>query len=260
MWSFVVGKTDTNRDGRIDLSERESLFRFAELASVEQETTEDFIKVGRPFRKSDYFNPSLQQAGLPAPKETDMFLSFASHGYPYLSQRKDHEYAYQYYDQWNGGGWADFSEPPSNDTYCELVETCFDIEGQTSPPSDLLFKQIAFERPECGNCLIAALLRISGHKGFEAFLPPASPFVGDSDDSSAPGVSRVLPITRTWEEADFSLRSVLPRDTDLRQFCVRLLQRYPWTVVSITFRCSEKYKAYFLLPCGRVRSQPHLSR
>lgn len=233
IWSFIVAKMDTNRDGILDPSERRRMFDYLLQASIPggEEATTDFIPIVRPHRETtaDIIDPVLDHAGLNRPRETRYANSFASHGYAYLSNQRDSQYNYEDYDKWAGEGWAKFDYDAPDSTYCELKLSCFEVAQGSEATTDNIFKNFAFRRPECGNCLIAAGLRLSGKIGFEAFLPPSSSqyTVNHHDD-----VSHVLPITKTWQEADFSLREVVPKQADLRALCVRMLQRYPWVVVS----------------------------
>lgn len=69
---------------------------------------------------------------------------------------------------------------------------------------DATFKRIAFEKPQCGDCLISLLVGQSGEKGLEAFLPPAS-----SESSSTTGergveAQAIALDGRKWSEQDFS--------------------------------------------------------
>jgi 3-O-alpha-D-mannopyranosyl-alpha-D-mannopyranose xylosylphosphotransferase len=82
-----------------------------------------------------------------------------------------------------------------------------------------------------------ALVTSSGPLGLSAFFPPATASsktqglqTGEQPPTFLPPPH--LPLTPTWQEADFSLASVLKtttmpgEDVGLRAFCMRLLSRY----------------------------------
>lgn len=238
-----MGKSDTNGDGLLDEDEKLALIDYILQASVvkSEELESDRIAVGRPHRASpqDVVQPALDKAGLEQPKQTKYEATFATHGYAYLANVTEAEYEHQHYDQWNKGGWADFTGEAPNEVYCELPLSCFEAPG-IRPTTNDLFKQIAFEKTECGNCLTAALLKLSGKQGFEAFLP--SPSAASPSSQRPPqddGLAHLLPVTKSWQDSSFGLSDVVPRGQDLRTFCVRLLQRYAWVVVSWNARLPQ---------------------
>jgi hypothetical protein len=68
---------------------------------------------------------------------------------------------------------------PTNDKLCEIsVDRCFGVEFAKHDGKlwsvDEVFKRVAFEDVECGDCLILALVGKSGSRGISAFLPPSS--------------------------------------------------------------------------------------
>lgn len=104
-----------------------------------------------------------------------------------------------------------------------------------------VFKRISFGKPRCGDCIIIELLRQSGKKGFEAFLPP---LVSNSlvEDFSSPQVEIIgLSTTSTYHEANFTLEP-LPitsnhshqhhQQPSLRRRTLALIHRYSYTIAS----------------------------
>lgn len=131
--------------------------------------------------------------------------------------------------------WVDYASPgPSR--FCTLeVQRCFKISGSSDTPvlqdSTDLFKHIAFSQPTCGNCLMVALLGASGSKGLEAFLPPKEDLAfGGSQMSSPISDTPILPLSKSWRDADFTVQTNVPRDMTLRSFATRLLLRYSYVM------------------------------
>ncbi|KAJ9102336.1 hypothetical protein QFC21_002736 [Naganishia friedmannii] len=111
------------------------------------------------------------------------------------------------------------------------------LHGEAVSSADM-FKRVAFERYQCGDCLIMALVNKSGKRGLSAFLPDKKQILA-SPASSSMIVEQPphLPLTRSWETTDFSLYSVLKatpgtaeRDgqVKLRTWSLLLLSRYQY--------------------------------
>ena len=75
---------------------------------------------------------------------------------------------------------------------------------QSASSSDI-FRTVAFDRARCGDCIIQALIRASGSRGFGAFLPSPSRTLHVSPSKLA----RTLPLASDWRDVDFSLRGAL---------------------------------------------------
>ncbi|KLT42836.1 hypothetical protein CC85DRAFT_285184 [Cutaneotrichosporon oleaginosum] len=126
-------------------------------------------------------------------------------------------------------------EPSSNDK-CNLdLNKCFGSfwSEKTDIPAADMFKRLTFEEPQCGDCLIMALVSSSGPLGLSSFFPPADAIYVRPRGKAPPHLAPPhLPLTPTWEEADFSLASVMsttsmPREkVNLRHYTMRLLSRY----------------------------------
>lgn len=178
-------------------------------------------------------------------------------------------------------GWPDMSKNSGarRPYLCTLRrQECFgsSVAGKSM---DEVFKYVAFDNSDCGDCLAHALVYASGEKGLDAFLPRSIstassqsnvnkqydeeedlrhivleedldtaaearqsstkqqfPKIKTSNFASFTDIPPHLPMTATWEDTDFSLESVMrPFDiakTDLRTFCVRLIQRYSYALGS----------------------------
>ncbi|BEJ13631.1 hypothetical protein CspHIS471_0308050 [Cutaneotrichosporon sp. HIS471] len=97
-------------------------------------------------------------------------------------------------------------------------------------PSQDMFKRLAFVESQCGDCLIMALVSTSGYLGLSAIFP-LQDATYTRPRGTPPSVVPHLPLTPTWQEADFSLASVmansaLPGKVNLRHYTMRLLARY----------------------------------
>jgi len=79
-----------------------------------------------------------------------------------------------------------------------------------------------------------ALVTASGPLGLSAVFPPAKATFYNPETDNPPTVLPPphLPLTPTWEEADFSLASVMAdtaapgQEVNLREYCMYLLSRY----------------------------------
>jgi len=109
-----------------------------------------------------------------------------------------------------------------------------------------IFSHIAFSEPECGDCIISALVTASGERGLDAFLPR-------SDQVLQPEIRQrqrwersepMLPLVDRWQLGNFSVYNVVRPDQDqwdgaerevdgsvnLRQWSIKLLSRYAYVV------------------------------
>lgn len=98
-------------------------------------------------------------------------------------------------------------------------------------PAEDVFKRIAFERPQCGDCLIDALITASGERGLSAFLPSPDTIYQPTQfrkDQHGP----ILPLTKIWKSTNFSLQNVVHSETpiDLREWSLSLLGRYVYAI------------------------------
>lgn len=116
--------------------------------------------------------------------------------------------------------------------YC-LPDNYFTDTSSTYPAVDV-FKRIAFERPQCGDCLIDALITASGERGLSAFLPSSEiTFRPTSPDGQWNDIGPILPLTKQWHTTDFSLDQVITgeeQSVNLREWCTALLGRYVYSV------------------------------
>lgn len=133
-------------------------------------------------------------------------------------------------------------------TSCSIsLSKCFapDFLSSSTPyPAQEIFRNITFVHPECGDCLIDALVTASGTRGLSAFLPREMVYYPEPRDPAEWERSEpMLPLTSTWEGVDFSLDRVVRPGQDtwdgiepaedgavrLREWCIKLLSRYAYT-------------------------------
>lgn len=144
---------------------------------------------------------------------------------------------------------------------CFFAAYCLPDQFFTEPTlihsSEDVFTRLAFDRPQCGDCLIDALMTASGERGLEAFLPDSeatfTPSTSSEETGSLPRSGSgsgwdsgpILPLTNDWRTTNFSLHSVLSPSSpvssssdeeeegiNLRSWCLELLSRYVYTIGS----------------------------
>ncbi|OSX57791.1 hypothetical protein POSPLADRAFT_1067806 [Postia placenta MAD-698-R-SB12] len=100
-----------------------------------------------------------------------------------------------------------------------------------------VFRRIAFEAHECGDCVMSALVRASGTLGMSAFLPSEDRELRSAEFEDPPverSTSEIphLPLVQTWEEGDFSLQGVMgaAHEQNVRMWTLQLIQRYRYVI------------------------------
>ncbi|KAL7419077.1 Xanthine phosphoribosyltransferase 1 [Cryptotrichosporon argae] len=133
----------------------------------------------------------------------------------------------------------DGTDPAENDKCLFHLDRClgpFWARGE-DVDADTMFKRLAFMEPECGDCLIMALVTTSGPLGLSAFFPPADAMFRNAPLDPAKKYPKYLApphlaLTPTWHEANFSLPAVMARtalpdeEVELRWWSMKLLARY----------------------------------
>lgn len=116
-----------------------------------------------------------------------------------------------------------------------------------------VFRALTFEKPGCGDCLIDALINQSGERGMSAFFPTGDALYFPPKNQTKGMWERsepILPLTPTWQEADFSIEANVRTGQDawkgattrsdgavhLREWCVKLLSRYAYIYGESTFQ------------------------
>jgi 3-O-alpha-D-mannopyranosyl-alpha-D-mannopyranose xylosylphosphotransferase len=150
---------------------------------------------------------------------------------------------------------------PAGSTCTLSLSTCFPSDfftSSTSYSAQSIFRGIAFEHPECGDCIINALITASGDRGLAAILPEAEAvfFPPEKEPRMWERSEPMLPLTSHWEGSDFSLAEVVRNGQDawagispredggvrLREWCIKLLSRYAYTHGKSSFPSLATYK------------------
>lgn len=218
LWSYLVARIDEDEDGWIDEVEKLDLFNFLAIHPGNQlHTSDNSIAVSTPLRDVDYGH-YFQQAGLSVPLQTNYTFG-SSNGYAYVDGR---------YTPWGHSDWPDFTKTQSI-PFCSIDSHCLGLQPEEAVD---LFKRVTFEHRKCGDCLIVALLHLSGKTGFGAFLPPSR-----QDDPPLTISNRtvtVLPKSKNWRDVDFSLHTITGHleqsDESYQSFCIRLIHRYAYVI------------------------------
>ncbi|KAK8847626.1 hypothetical protein IAR55_005485 [Kwoniella newhampshirensis] len=123
------------------------------------------------------------------------------------------------------------------------MDKVFEQAGWEAPKATdflfYMFKRLTFQYPECGDCLIMALVTASGPLGLSAFFPAKGTTYKTAPLPEGRRYPKYLPpphlpLTPTWHEADFSLANVmsntaLPDEAvNLREYTMKLLSRYQY--------------------------------
>ncbi|KAJ7896082.1 hypothetical protein B0H14DRAFT_2431241 [Mycena olivaceomarginata] len=142
LYSFIMLRVDADADGVISPAERRTLTDGLESGKVPVTLREG--------GSAHWVELNLQRLGLDAPKQTG-YDWLSSDGYPLIRTVK----------------------PNPKDTFvqhCTLdIEECLPSSLSSSLE---VFRRVAFEKPDCGDCLIVHLIGRSGPVGLGAFLPP----------------------------------------------------------------------------------------
>lgn len=233
LWAFFYARSDLNQDGIYSNSERTKIFN---ILGWDFHTPS--IPVYAPSRSTlPSLNNAHLQAGLPLPLESR--IDFTSmDGYSHFLA--DSEFRFK------GATWPSWTMNSDNNPVCSInIRECFgpdfhDQEGEDEMREiDIggVFKRISFGLPRCGDCIIVELIRQSGRKGFEAFLPKL--ISSDLEDLSPPQVELVgLSTTSTYHEANFTLPHLPPSTNkshpppSLRRRTLALIHRYSYTIAT----------------------------
>lgn len=128
------------------------------------------------------------------------------------------------------------------------VRQCLPADFFTDRPlvAEDMFTHIAFAEPQCGDCLVKALVTASGARGLEAVLPRRDQTVIPENRGRArwERSEPMLPLTDSWEAGNFSVYSLVRSGQDqwagtatstdgsvnLRQWSIKLLSRYAYVL------------------------------
>ncbi|CAG8718616.1 13148_t:CDS:2 [Gigaspora margarita] len=152
--SFLIWKMDKNHNGHWELSERKEILKTLgtdEVHRIERKTLNDYTK-------------TLNDANLFHPYETSYSWS-SMDGYPIWDSKPDFYY-----------------------TKCNIdFDLCFGKDfmdnNNNSVPINKIFRMLAFDKYQCGDCIITRVLSLSGELGLEAFLPKPSPSIVERNNN-----------------------------------------------------------------------------
>ncbi|WWD21565.1 hypothetical protein CI109_106051 [Kwoniella shandongensis] len=173
-----------------------------------------------------------------------------------------------------------FDESEPDKTCAFDLSTClpggFLNSSKTSSASDM-FKHLAFAQPQCEDCLIRALVKASGARGLDAFLPSSKQVFyppEEHGDEKWRRTEPILPLVSSWSEGDFSLAANVRKGQDvwegtearadggveLRRWCIKLLSRYNYVWAETPSRFSPIHSTTQLsMALNQVEHTPELA-
>ncbi|KAJ6516459.1 hypothetical protein C8R45DRAFT_960203 [Mycena sanguinolenta] len=164
LYSFIMLRADADADGVLSTTERSTLIDGLESGK---------IPVALRDSSAHSVELNLRRTGFEAPKQSE-YTWFSSDGYPLIDTVRT-------------------NAKDNSAQHCTIrAEECFP-SGLSSSLD--VFKRVAFEQPECGDCLIVHLISRSGKAGLDAFLPPVN-----APRASAP---QAPSLANTWRDATF---------------------------------------------------------
>ncbi|KAF7969529.1 hypothetical protein HWV62_26969, partial [Athelia sp. TMB] len=217
------------------------------LRDMGYEGRERVLLVREPVRAALSAEGVLVEAGLGGPQATHYSFTAAHSGYAYAwfagrpvlrppgaaglrmgAGKKVGSAGAEYVAGRPAGSWPSYTDTKEGELACVLdIEECFGpgFLGPGPVSVEETMKRVAFERPQCGDCVISRLLALSGPRGLSAFLPPARPAADAQWEAAlARGEVRVaLDSAPRWADARF------PNEGG-RARALQLLQRYAYSL------------------------------
>lgn len=229
LWSFLVARSDRDSSGEYSTDERRALLE--EIGFTSQMSNSTLLVVPEPLRLPiDEIEVMLTKAGLGAPLATH--YSFTSHesgyayswvkGRPVLTQSGSYVIINKMFPRPANHGWPHYRPGDNKDDQIACTLDPLDCFGDAfiSNGGDVsvqdMFKRIAFEKPQCGDCVISILLGASGLTGMSAFLP-------QSYLNTRPSERVALSMSKNWTDAEYDTRGGRAR-------AISLLQRYSYVL------------------------------
>ncbi|KAG9295332.1 hypothetical protein G9A89_013361 [Geosiphon pyriformis] len=204
--SFFYYRMDTNQNGYLEWEEREKI-----IALIGNQTVTGVIR--RTLRDS---KKVFKRSGIKYSGKTRYSWS-AMDGYPYhVTVEKgifmDYEKAFFKPDN---------NSPEARECTLEFAD-CFGSEFNDPNVErveiDRVFKNVAFKKLECGDCLIHRLVGLSGKRGLKAFLPPENTIIKPKNHSDS----------YNWLVKNET--SIDKSSNQLRNHAISQLLRYTYTI------------------------------
>ncbi|RHZ83239.1 hypothetical protein Glove_99g114 [Diversispora epigaea] len=173
--SFLILKNDVNRNFKWELSERQKILK--SLGSGES--------VGNDRKTLNNYDKIIESTGIEISSELKYTWS-SMDGYPYAASSSADDIQTLNPDD---------HPPPKRK--CKIdFKYCFgeDFMSRSIQSVDIenIFNRIAYEKLECGDCIIQHIVKSSGDLGLEDFLPPPTKkyFITEQDDILQPNASK----------------------------------------------------------------------
>ncbi len=237
LWSYIVLTLDSNGDGIVDRKEWTAGFgRYEPVGKVP-------LPIRNTINQTD-IDERHRQAGI-APAARTQYRFSSGDGYPFARNLVSFQkgWAYPPHDRFGKRSWPAFEkELAGHYEVCKLQRSC---SVQSSMPASDFFRMVAFELPDCGDCILASIVGRSGSVGLSAALPPKNA-VFPGKKAATPAEKQVphLPLQRYFgarstgrknsKKPDFSAQAVAASlgwsGESKRAFANRLLMRYSYVL------------------------------
>ncbi|KAI0927539.1 hypothetical protein AcV5_008051 [Taiwanofungus camphoratus] len=224
LWSWVVG-----RIGGVDDSwgEQEAAQAWRELGGVSNETSILVQSEMRQTLEKGRIEKVLRDSGYKGQSRTSYIFSSLD-GYPYVALGTNGQMSFPSFSS---------ETDPGRMPRCRIsFDQCFQIEATEDNPSRAseVFKNLAFRKHGCGDCVTMALVQASGSLGLSAFLPLSDrvlPSLARELSGSEKDIPH-LPLVDDWQNGDFSLGGVMGSTQllNIREWTLQLLQRYRYVI------------------------------
>lgn len=219
--SFFVARSDTDLDGVLSWREREQMLRGLGMTPHgEPPALVRGFSRRLPVRQtlSKVMETELARAGLNRPSLTEIeFTSLDGYG------------SYGFHN----APFRETAEQPAGPACNFRVWYCLGshfARPNASVSTNDLFRRIAFEKRDCGDCALLHLVGLSGPTGLSALLPSsmAPERLSPIEDVAGEDMMKA----KSWREADFTAyaRRLAKSDDGLRTSIERLLLKYAYTL------------------------------
>ncbi|GAA94059.1 uncharacterized protein L969DRAFT_616191 [Mixia osmundae IAM 14324] len=235
LWSFLIARMDFDGDGVYSVHEQQDILDLLSPSALPRKGTmsQDELAVLYPIRGEAGLDQIYRDAHLPVPAGTSVRWN-SQEGYAYTNFPMPNGKTGSPSTIWPHYGafptLASSGKPPSLLTpACKLsLSTCFApgfANGTNSIDANSVYRRMAYEQPNCGDCLIVALTHSSGFRGLSAFLPARGHHFASAGDRIAPRLFDSS-VFDNITIAQIDRQQIIQEYGSLRHFCVRLIHRY----------------------------------